>query len=369
MCTKDLFLPFLFLSSLALFSQEDTTSTVEEFDFSAFELAAPAAKSFCTNKVLGQSPTPLLGVYYDFQASHGFTAGNLVDSEGADISEENTINAAHGLNLVGNFPLISRNNILINMNLVYQEQRYQMENATAHPLARSLSENGIRRAAALFTVFKPLNDRTFVLGQLGFELNGDYTFNNPQPLNTLRLPIALLYGWKPSDRLMWAVGLSRTYLGGSLNYVPVVYYYKTFRNQRWGMEALLPARATLRYRPNSISLFSLGYTVQGATYRLNRFPSFAEALAQRDPGVPQALQAAEEVELRRSEIRAGLNYSRQLFGFFWISAEVGYRINYSFELDRDGDFVRFFGSDKPYFIENTLENPLYFTIGLSYVSP
>jgi len=363
-------LAFVFFTFM-LKAQEDTTNTDNDFDFSEFELAAPAAKAYCNNKVLGQSPTSLIGFFYDFQAPHDFTAGNLVNSPGANIADEARVNASHGFTLAGNFPLISRNNILINANVVYQEQRYQISGSDgAHPLTRSLAENGIRRAATLFTVFKPLNESNFILGQVGMELNGDYTFSNFQSLSTLRVPLAVLYGWKPNDRLMYAFGMSRTYLGGALNYVPIVYYYHTFSNQKWGVEALLPARGLIRYRFSSLSLMSLGFNVQGATYRLNNFTQFAnEYNGLSQPNTINELRGAREIELRRSEIRLGLNYQRAISGFFWISAEVGYRVNYSFELDQDGDFTRFFGSDEPYFIENQLGNPLYFNVGISYVSP
>lgn len=361
----------LFAMPFVVLSQEDTSSfDADEFDFSQFELAAPAAKSYCNNKVLGQSPTSLIGLVYNFQAPHSLTAGNVVAANSSNIENEVEVTGAHRFSLVGNFPLLSRNNILINLNTVYQEQHYNISGSNGHPLVRSLQTNPLRRAATLFTIFKPLNDKTFLLGQVGFELNGDYSFDNFQSLNTIRVPVAALYGWKPNDRLMYGFGLSRTYLGGALNYVPVAYYYHTFKNEKWGIEALLPARGMLRYRFNSLSLISLGFNISGATYRLNNFSEFSNDLAQSNSViVPPELREAREVELRRSEIRAGLNYSRQIRGFFWLSAEAGYRINYSYNLDQGGEKLRLLGNDEPYFIENQLENPLYFTVGISYVSP
>lgn len=150
----------------------------------------------------------------------------------------------------------------------------------------------------------------------------------------------------------------------------MAYYYHTFKNEKWGIEALIPARAMIRYRFNSLSLISLGWKVSGASYRLNNFPEFSQDLAQSNTLITSPeLLAAREVELRRSEIRVGLNYSRQISGFFWLSAEAGYRINYNYRLDQGGDKLRLFGNDDPYFIENQLQNPLYFSVGLSYVSP
>lgn len=349
----------------ALFAQEDTTYVEEDFDFSDFELATEPAKSFCNNKVLGQSPTTLVGGFYDFMPEHSIAAGTPVAIQNIDISDQASIEQNQGLALTTNLPIISRNNLLINFNLVFQRQFYGISGSNGHPLLETLNKNGLTRMGALFTVFKPLNEKNFLLGQFGFELNGDYALNNIQVENTLRLPAALLYGWKPNDRLMVAFGISRTYLGGALNYVPIIYYYHTFQNQKWGIEAVVPSRAYLRYRFNSKSLLMGGFNVIGATYALNDWTENADSYA---PQVNELI-AAQAVELRRSEIRTGLIYQRQISGFFWLYAETGYRINYSFDLDEGGDFLRFFGNDKPYFIENELANQMYFTVGIAYTSP
>lgn len=346
-------------------AQEDTTQVEEEFDFSDFELAAEPAKAFCNNKILNQSPTTLVGVFYDNMVPHDITAGTPLDLEEVDLADNAEIRSNQRLAITTNLPVISRNNILINFNLVFQRQFYNIENSDGHPLLRTLNENGLTRMGALFTVFKPLNEKNFILAQAGFEINGDYSIDNISTDDAWRFPAALLYGWKPNDRLMYAFGLSRTYLGGALNYVPIVYYYQSFRNQKWGIEAVIPSRARLRYRFNSNSLISAGFNVIGATYALNEWTNYAEDY---NPGVNELINA-EAVELRRSEIRTGISYQRQLFGFFWINAEAGYRINYSFELDEGGDFLRPFGDDTPYFIENDLENAPYFTIGIAYTSP
>ena len=355
----------LFIFSYAVHSQEDTTYVEDDFDFSAFELATEPAKAFCNNKVLGQSPTTLVGVFLDNMVPHSITAGSPENEAGLDLSEEAEIEFANRLALTTNLPVVSRNNLLINLNVVYQRQFYDIPKSVGHPLLRTMKDNGLTRMGALFTVFKPLNDRNFILGQAGFELNGDYSFSNITTDDAWRFPVALLYGWKPNDRLMYAFGLSRTYLGGALNYVPIVYYYHTFRNQKWGIEAVVPSRGRLRYRFSSNSLISAGFNVIGATYALNQWRGYAEEYS---PEVNEMINA-QAVELRRSEIRTGLNYQTKLFGFFWLSAEAGYRINYSFELDEDGDFLRFFGTDEPYFIENEMENAMYFTLGITYTSP
>lgn len=106
-----------------------------------------------------------------------------------------------------------------------------------------------------------------------------------------------------------------------------------------------------------------GFELEGNSYRVgNRNTVFA------DP----TNSVVEELEIRRSELRFRMVYERQLIGFFWLSAQAGYRVNYSYNLDNvpDGtDFFRGFFGDQPFAMENTLTNPLYFNISINLVSP
>jgi hypothetical protein len=345
--------------SLSANAQEDTTGSDDDFDFSEFEFASEPAKAYCNNKVLGQSPTSLIGIFYNQQLPHDLVAGSP-DLTNPSLADSIRITGAQQISIVGNFPLVSRNNILINLGVTYEQQHYSVDEINSHPFGNQLNDNVLRRTNLTFTLFKPLSKTNFILAQLQSELNGDYDLSSID-FGKTRFPLAILYGWKPSDRLMYAFGLSRTYLGGALNYVPIIYYYHTFKNQKWGMEALLPARAMLRYRFSSLSYMGLGFNVNGASFSMGNFKN---DFNMNTVGLP-----ATDFELRRSEIRAGLSYSRQLSGFFWMSVEAGYRINYSYNVDQGGDFTRLFGSEEPYFFENDLANTAYFTVGLSYVSP
>jgi hypothetical protein len=363
MIKKYTFFLGLLVLSASVKAQTDSSETGNDFDFSDFELASPAEKAFCTNKVLGQTPTSLIGVFYNFQGNHELNS--LIVEENLDSRTE--IQSAHEVSFIGNFPLLSRNNILINLNAIYQQQSYLVKNNESdNPFNQTIENDVLRRSALVFTLFKPLNDRTFLLGQLGVEMDGNYSADNMNFADPL-VSAALLYGWKPSDRLMYGFGVSRTYLGGALNYFPVVYYYHTFAGEKWGIEALLPSRAMIRYRFNSQKIISAGYSIQGASYGITNFNERAQnsSLAASSP----SLLNAQDVQLRRSGIRAGLRYQQALSGFIWLSVEAGYRINYSYNVDQGGDFLRLIGSDDPFLMENDLTNPVYFTIGLSYVSP
>jgi len=335
--------------------QEETEDfDYDDFDISQFEDTGDS-KAFCTNKILGQSPTPLVSLGFDVQGP-----ANLV-TPAIGVFEEETSewSLASGFRFNPNIPVISKNDILINWGLNFTHLKYRSGNDVIYqnPLNATLDEFQLNWLNTNFTVFKPLNDRHFLLAQAGFELNGDYSLSDGPSLKDGRVPLALIFGFKPNDRLIWGPGISRTYLGGALNVIPVIYYYKTFQNEKWGVEALFPGRIQARYRSNSRNVLLFGYNVEGATYRLSNFS-----------GVPFSNSVTTEpVELRRSEIRAGFTYTRGLNDFIWAGIQAGYRINYSFELDED-DFFRGFDSED-YLQENTLDNTWYLQLSISLVSP
>ncbi|HAA13129.1 MAG TPA: hypothetical protein DCE41_16135 [Cytophagales bacterium] len=335
--------------------QED--DDFDDFDPSLYEEAGEVLQAFCTNKVLGQSPTQLLSIGYDFQGPATVTSPEI----GAFGAETANWQLSQGLRLVSNVPVLSRNDILINWGVSYVHLGYRPANneTYANPLNANLANHDLKWFNTTFTVFKPLNEKRWILLQASAELNGDYSFSNLPNFRNTRFPIALLYGFKPSDKLMWGFGGSRTYLGGALNYLPIVYYYQTFANDKWGVEAVVPSRINVRYRVDSRNLVTLGYNIEGATYRLSNFNN--------TPGAAELVGNINETELRRSEIRLGLNYQRGVNDFIYIGVQAGYRINYAFDVDQ-GEFYRGFNGDD-FFMTPGLSNTPYAQVTLSMVSP
>jgi hypothetical protein len=243
------FFPILWLSLVGCYlaqAQTDTTQVIEEeeteqVDYSKL-VASQKNQAFCSARILGQSPQKLFTLGYDWQTGNTLTAGAF----GAATEQAEAIAHNRGLRLAVNYPVLSRNSVTVSLGLAYAETAYQYARPGSeprHPLHRTLQSNGLRSTSFNATVFKPLNAKHFLLFQAGAALNGDYTLAQWQPLRYLRYSGAALLGWKKHDRSMLGLGLSRTYLGGALNYLPVLYYYYNAENGKWGLEVLAPARA------------------------------------------------------------------------------------------------------------------------------
>lgn len=287
--------------------------------------------------------------------------GRYAENDPAPIEETCRARLTHGLRLNANIPVISRSSILWQVGANWWDTRYRYDQLVENSyVAQLLARNGLRTTGLNTTVFKPLGETSFILAQGAADLSGDYGILEFQPLRYLRYSGALVWGRRPHDRKQWGVGVARTYRVGEMNYIPVFLFNYTSLNRKWGTEILFPARAHYRRTFNPRSLLLAGYELEGQSYLLRDVPS------DFDGGVGP-------IEIRRGEARARVEYQRQLVGFIWIAAQLGYRHNWSFNADytpeNGRDFFRGFFGDQSYAMLNQIGNPLYFQLTLNLLSP
>lgn len=363
-----LILCFLFHQNL--FSQIDSTktdSTAIEEDYSIYENVNSGAniKVFCSPKIFDLSPNRFLSIGYDYINQANLTTSPIgnYNEDAINPKPNKTKLLTHGLRLNANIPVISKTNLLWQIGGGYIKSNYNgsLSNDTnfteQNKFNKTLFNDGLTSLNLNTTLFKPLSEKQFLLFQIMGEQNGNYNFNSIQPnFQNTRLSVSALYGKRPHDRFQWAVGLSRTYRGGELNYIPVILYNYTSENRKWGTEILFPARGSYRRKFTPRSVLLAGYELEGTSYRLYQ------------TGIN-----AQNIELRRSELRLKLDYQRQLKGFVWIAFQLGVRHNITYNADTLGnsnkDFFRgFFGTQK-YLMLNEIGIAPYANISINLVSP
>lgn len=341
-----LFLIFSFLNK-DVFAQTDSLKKQEEEieDYSAYGDDA-SVKRYCTQKVQFLAPTKLISLGYEVQLPQ------QLSSKMPQTPAQN-ITLTHGLRLGFNTPIISRSNLIVNLGASYYESKMTFENpqTATNPFSQSLQQGGLRTAGAMLTIFKPLNEKNFIITAINADLNGNFGWDNIPSMNKLRYSALAVYGWKKSDKLMWGIGAARTYRLGEVNYVPVLLYNQTF-NDKWGVEALLPARGHVRRSFSAKSLAMFGYELEGNSYFIN---------TANDSPLARTLN---ESELRRSELKIRFTYERSLYNFIWVSLQAGLRVNMNFNVSDAENSPR-----KQYIMENSLSNPLYFGFSINLVSP
>jgi hypothetical protein len=310
---------------------------------------------------MGLSPQRLISVGYEFAASHQIKAAAL-----GQFSEQTAdVNNYMGLVVGANLPAISTHKFLLNVGLNYVDSYYNFKNDDlTNPFHQSLNGN-IRTFGLNTTIFKPLNEKHYLLGFLSGDYNGDYNIKRMQNISYLKTTVVGVFGWKFNDRFQFGIGATQTYRAGEKSFLPVIHYNYTSKNDKWGIEALLPARMHYRYSFNKQNLLLAGFEVIGNSYHLanvnERYPANGAV------GMIEGYDA-DNLEFRRSEIRFRLDYMKQLYEFIWVSVQAGYIYAYRFNVDSGNDF-RSFGSDMPYVMENEMTAAPYFQFTINLVSP
>ncbi|GGE07526.1 DUF6268 family outer membrane beta-barrel protein [Psychroflexus salis] len=372
------FLSFFIIGFLCVNAQED------EEDYSIyddFELENDTPiKRYAKPTISGMSPQKFIGISFDAQMPYRYEFSNVtfpesagngfdVDEENPNINEQGTAKFTGGLRFNTNIPIISKSSFVWQSGINFMDTRYTIAEAPNAPrqpvllpdgtqarsLGQILNEDGLRNINWTNTFFFPLNETEFIVFQSQMDLSGNYDLDTFQSLNTLRYSAAAVYGRRVNDYYRWGVGVARTYRVGNLNYVPVIMFDWTSENRKWGTEILFPARAYVRYNFSKNALLLAGFDLEGQSYRIDDYSINGNSY-----------------EIRRGEVRPKLEFQAKITGYIWASVQAGYRWDWSYdadELDANQDFFRGFFGNQEFGMVNSLENPLFFNVGLNFVSP
>lgn len=334
---------FFTLISLSSLAQTDSTKA-EDFNFDEFGNAdEKIVKTYCTQKVNYLSPTRFVSVGFESVLPFHITSGNMQQTASNPGNAETHVNRFSGLRAAFNTPVISRSNMIISLGLTYWNTGIRYENPERSNFFKNietLNSTGINT-----TIFKPFNNKNFLIIQASADLNGNYKKISELNSKGLTYSGVAIYGWKKDDNLMWGLGVSRTYRAGQVIHVPAILYNKTF-NKNWGIEAVLPAKANLRRNFSPSSFLMLGYEIEGNTFYVGQINN-------------------KETHLRRGEMKPRISFERQIKGFIWLAAQAGWRYNWRY----DGFLTQNPAKNEMPTFTNTLGNPLYFNLSLNFVSP
>ncbi len=323
----------------SLFAQEIDTTAEDIIDYSQFGDAA-GVKRYATQKVLNQTPNRIVSVGYEYQTSYRFP----IVSENA--SQNFNSNRLAGIRAQVNVPVVSNTKLIWQVGANYWKSTPDIEEPINNTFLSKLNKNGLLTTGINTTLFKPLNEKNFLIVQLSADLNG--VFENFDDIQSKALTISgtALYGWKQSDKNMYGIGVARTYRAGQIIYVPVLLWNKTF-NDHWGMELLLPARGHLRYNISTSNILQLGFELEGNQFRM------------RDDG------NGNSVYIQRGELKPRIMWDKKLFGFIWLNAQAGLRYNWRFDVMNEYNARK--EANRIY--NSPMSHPLYFSLSLNFVSP
>jgi len=277
--------------------------------------AAPKKKTYCNPLVSGQPSTKRLSLQLELQPVHkGPTIFPLSQSLPA---YHTSSSPAQSIRLTYNKNLVTKPKLYITFAAAYWFSSFNVTNAGNNSFARLLDRSRFHSLSVSSNIFKPLNDKNFLLINVSAEANGNASSFENFSGDNLLAGGAIVYGWKNGFNRMWGVGVLRAYRLGKVIHVPALMYNRSF-NKQWGVDALLPARANFRYRPAAGMLWQLGYELEGTQFALSSSNNFYN-----------------RTFFQRGEIRPKIGMEKQFKNNWAITWNAGLRLNGRFDVSSD----------------------------------
>lgn len=276
-------------------------------------------QQFANQSVLGQGPSKGLIVHYerlplDFKIRS--TGVNGVPDYTTDVSK----NAQLTVKLYA--PILNHPHLKLILGLNYERQEFQFRDQTSidqYSLYSNIQNKGLTTIGSQLAVFRPVDEVHFYVFRIKGELNGDYSSDQLNVADYLKVSSEFIYGWKRSPTFAWGVGVQLGYALGRQSIYPAIVYNRTF-NERWGVEALFPARVLVRRNLTPKAILFGGYELASTNYNLKLRTPFATGTNQQ----------VRSLELRQIDVKFRLRLEHELLSFLWGAAEAGYRYNYQF---------------------------------------
>jgi len=309
---------------------------------------------YCNPRVIGM-PRPT-GISIDYERVMDY---RIYSKSNVDYLQngDGEINYNRRIKAKFKVPVINRDKFKLAYGFSYSHEEFRFDDIEEinYSLYKSLEDKSLKSLGSSFNLLFPKKNKTFWAVQVNLTLNGDYYLDDANLFNFLKVSAGPMWGRKPNESLMYGFGFAYSYTFGDPSITPIVAYYKTF-SPKWGIEAMLPLEAKVRYKANKGTYLYAGAEARGASYnvRLN------------DP----ALVDKNTLELRHSEIKFFLSLNKEIHDFLWVSFDAGYRYNLNFNLaesNRNRKPTNFLKHD--YIVESQLDDAFFFNASLNIKPP
>jgi hypothetical protein len=286
----------------------------------------------------------------DYKISTYSNVEDYPDGEGA-------INRNRRIKFKFKLPVVNKDHFKFAMGFRYSHEEFRFESPDEldYTFYQSLENKPLKSIGSDFYFMFPRKNNTFFALVLNLSINGDYFQKDVPFFDYLKVSAAPVFGIKKHDNLLYGFGFAYSYVFGDPSIAPVITYMHTF-NKRWGIEAMLPLEAKVRYNIGSGSILYAGAKLRGASYHIHLDDDM--------------LNNNGTVELRQSELKFLVSLRQEIYDFLWFSVNAGYRYNINFNIadsNRNRSATNFF--NREYLLESNLENAFFFNISLDIVPP
>ncbi|WP_139135335.1 DUF6268 family outer membrane beta-barrel protein [Roseivirga sp. 4D4] len=288
------------------------------------------------------------GMEFNYQRLSGADLRSIPIS-GGFVGDEATIDGVSSFQFQLKIPIILKPKTTLLFGIDYQERRYNFEQPSQleSSLLKQIEKVTLKSREMTFYYNTALDKKHFLSARMDLALNGNLSnIDDNRFTSFIRYSVAAMYGWNPHKNLAHGVGLYLNYTLGRPSIYPVFLWNKKL-NDKWGIEAKLPANFKFRRDFNDKSRLYMGYAIDGGSYVIN--------------GKFEPLSNFETAELRRSDIALEVNYERELYDFVWLKAGVGYSYNINLRVSEENSF------NNDSLVKNEVDPSLLFNFSLFVV--
>ncbi|MBT28256.1 MAG: hypothetical protein CMO01_01255 [Thalassobius sp.] len=233
----------------------------------------------------------------------------------------------------------------------YQKEEIKFDDPEEleYSLYKNINNLNMKVMGTDLIMLKPFRGNKYVVVRGAINYSGAFKKLSETNSNFLNWNVSALFGIRKNENTEMGFGVNYSNSLNVKSVYPVMLYNHNF-NEKWGIEALLPKRAALRYNFNEKSLAVLVSELDGSRYYI--------------PDVELSANRVEDLRMEVSEIKFGLSYQRQIFSILWMSVDAGYRKNIGF------DFNRYFsGSNRDTIVKSQIPGGMYGGITLFLTPP
>ncbi|MEL7003903.1 MAG: DUF6268 family outer membrane beta-barrel protein [Bacteroidota bacterium] len=213
-------------------------------------------------------------------------------------------------------PVLLKENLKIAAGVQYSVEEFNFDDGpNSYPFYQNLEDRPLRSIRGDVIIIKPTRTKRFYILRVSGSLNGDYDDSDFSNGDFFRFSVTPLIGWKKNDYTAFGFGASLSYNFGRRAIFPVITYNHSFNN-KWGVEAILPANAKLRFSTlDQKNFFYLKTELKGNNYSVRLEETQNELFF-----------------LNNSEVRFLMTWEREIHDWLWFGVESGLRSNINFDL-------------------------------------
>jgi hypothetical protein len=233
-------------------------------------------REYGSPSVLGMNRSRGIVARYEVVPDYRISSRSTDPEIGGGVAE---IRRNNRLDLRAFVPVLNRPalKVLTGFNYFYEDFRFeQPDQLNNYPYYANLHEKRFRSVGAQLVLLRSLGSSNYFLVRARGNLNGD--FDSLWELDLLRYTrysLEGMYGWQRTAFLSYGIAFQVSYNFGRYSALPAILYNQTF-NEKWGIEAIFPARVLVRHNLTEKTLLYAGYGGESNRYQMqtNR-PGFA----------------------------------------------------------------------------------------------